>query len=168
MDTNVILARFAPKDPLRQAAKNFFDSKGDRIVSPISILEICAVLSREGVKFDSPRLVMGETETRRVLAISEYFVEFLGMRVESLSLTNRVRIAGSTLSLPLEYSEALKKAGELKLRTVDLLHLAYSGLISSLRTRIDRFVTSDSGIIDRARTIEAQFGFTVVHPKEAA
>ena len=167
MDTNVILARFAPEDPLRFAAKKFFDSKVDRIVSPISLLETSAVLSRGNARFDIPDILARETEARRVLALSEYFVVFLGLRIESVSVTSKMRVGGSTLSLPMEYSEALKKAGELKLRALDLLHLAYAGLISSLRIRIDRFVTSDSGILDRGGVIAAQFGLRVVHPEKA-
>jgi len=53
------------------------------------------------------------------------------------------------VGVPLEYSEALKNAAELKLKTMDLLHLSYAGLISSLRARIKNFVTSDWSILER-------------------
>ena len=61
-----------------------------------------------------------ETGLRRIRALSEYFVRFLQLRMESLPLTARVRVAGSTVNMPLEYSEALKRAGELRLKTLDL------------------------------------------------
>jgi predicted nucleic acid-binding protein len=168
VDTSVILARFAPGDPLRHVAKKFFDYKVERIISPVSLLEMSAVLSRGKTRFDVPEFLARETESRRVVALSEYFIEFLGLRIESLALTSRMQVGGSTLSLPLEYSEGLKKAGGLKLRALDLLHVAYAELISNLRTRIDRFVTSDGGILDRSRLIEDQFSFRVVHPSTAA
>jgi len=126
-----------PGNPLRLVAKSFFDSKGERIVSPISLLEMSAVLSRGNARFDAPDFLARATEARRVLALSEYFVEFLRLRVESLSFVGKGWVGGSTLSLPLEYSEALKKAEPLKLRALDLLHLVYAALASNLGTRID-------------------------------
>ncbi len=104
---------------------------------------------------------------RRIRALSEYFVKFLQLRMESLPLTARVRVAGSTVNIPMEYSEALKRAAELRLKTLDLLHLAYAGLVSNLRAKIDSFVTADSDILDRGAVIEQQFGFNVAHPKDA-
>ncbi len=164
----MILARFAPKDPLHAAARSFFSTeKAERIISPISLVEINAVLSRENITFDTPEFIAKETGVRRIRALSEYFIKFLGLRMESLPLTARVRVAGSTVNIPLEYSEALKRAGELRLKTLDLLHLAYAGLVSNLRTKIDNFVTTDSDILDRGLVIEQQFGFKVAHPKDA-
>ena len=50
---------------------------------------------------------------------------------------------------------------------MDLLHLAYAGLVSNLRTKIDNFVTADSDILGRSAVIEQQFGFNVAHPDDA-
>lgn len=125
-------------------------------------------MSRGNVRFDVPDFVARETGARRVLALSEYFVESLRLRIEALAVTRRTRIGRSSLTLALEYAEALKRAGNLKLRALDLLHLVYAELISSLRVRVERFVTSDEGILDRSRAIEEQLGFRAVHPTEAA
>ncbi len=131
--------------------------------------KINAVLSGGNIRFDTPEFMAKETGVRRIRALSEYFVRFLQLRMESLPLTARVRVAGSTVNMPLEYSEALKRAGELRLKTLDLPHLAYAGLISNLRTKIDNFVTADSDILDRhfIAVIEQQFGFNAAHPKDA-
>jgi hypothetical protein len=93
VDTNVVLARFAPRDPLRPFAKKFFDSKGERIVSPLSLIEMNAVLSRGDVEFETPQFLARESEEKRVLALSEFFVEKLGLRVESFSITSKARIS---------------------------------------------------------------------------
>ncbi len=126
-----------------------------------------AVLSRRNVGMDIPEFIAEESEARRVRALTEYFVSFLGLRMESLSLSVRLRVADSTVTIPIEYSEALKSAAELKLKTLDLLHLAYVGLLSSLRVRVENFVTTDSDILARSRIIAEQFGFNVLHPKDA-
>jgi predicted nucleic acid-binding protein len=168
VDTNVILARFAPRDPLRAAAKTFFDHKGDRIVSPISLFELGAVLSRGSVSFDTPAFLAKETDSRRVLALTEFMVESLGLRVESVMATSKQHVARSMLSMPMEYSEALNFAGMLKMRALDLLHVVYASMISRLRTRIDRLVTSDQGILEHGSTIQKLFGFQAVHPSDTA
>ncbi len=124
-------------------------------------------MSRGTVTLDIPQFFEKETGVRRIRALSEYFVKFLQLRLESLPLTARVRVAGSTVNIPMEYSEALKRAAELRLKTLDLLHLAYAGLVSNLRAKIDSFVTADSDILDRGAVIEQQFGFNVAHPKNA-
>ncbi len=77
----------------------------------------------------------------------EYFIRSLDLRIESVMVTARVRIAGSSFTVPLEYFEAAGKATTLKLRTLDLMQLAYAVLINSLKTRIERFVASDSDIL---------------------
>ncbi len=77
-------------------------------------------MSRGNITFDTTEFMAKETGLRRIRALSEYFVRFLQLRMESLPLTARVRVAGSTVNMPLEYSEALKRAGELRLKTLDL------------------------------------------------
>ncbi len=71
------------------------------------------------------------------------------------------------MTMPIEYSEALKTAAGLRLKTLDLLHLAYAGLLNSLRVRVENFVTADSDILARSRFIAEQFGFNTLHPKDA-
>jgi predicted nucleic acid-binding protein len=60
VDTNVVLARFAPKDPVHAAARKFFSSPGERIISPVSIVEMNAVLSREFLGLEVPTFLSGE------------------------------------------------------------------------------------------------------------
>ncbi len=168
MDTNVILARFAPRDPLHAVARNFLSPpRGQKVVSPISFLEMQAVLSRGTVGLDIPDFLVGERGPRKIKALAEYFIKLLDLRMESIALTVRLRISGTGVNMPLEYSEALRKAAELKLKTLDLLHLSYAGLISNMRVRIENFVTSDGDILDRESIIREQFGFKVIHPKDA-
>ncbi len=168
MDTNVILARFAPKDPLYSAAKSYFSTdRENRIISPVSLLEMNAVLSREDVGFDVPEFLAREPGHRRTRAISESFIRLLNLRLESLGLTVRLRVGEATVSMPIEYAEALKNAAELGLKALDLLHLSYAGLINALRVRINNFVTSDREILERSVSIAERMGINAIHPRDA-
>jgi len=47
VDTDVLIAAYAPKDPLRSAAKAFLaKSRAPRIISPLTFAELSSVLSR--------------------------------------------------------------------------------------------------------------------------
>ncbi len=116
---------------------------------------------------DVPEFIDEESGARKVRALTEYFVRFLGLRMESLSLTARLNVANSIVAMPIEYSEALKRAAALKLKTLDLLHLAYAGLLNSLRVRVERFVTTDLDILAGSKIIAEQFGFNALHPEDA-
>ena len=59
----------------------------------------------------------------------------------------------------MEYSKAASKA-------LDLLHLAYAGLISWLEFKLDLFVTADQDILDTASEIEESLGLRTMHPKD--
>jgi len=66
----------------------------------------------------------------------------------------------------MEYSKAASEAYRLRLKALDLLHLAYAGLISRLEFKLDLFVTADQDILDTASEIEESLGLRTMHPKD--
>jgi hypothetical protein len=67
----------------------------------------------------------------------------------------------------MEYSTAAALAPKLKLRSLDLLHLAYASLISRLEFSIFSFVTGDEIIIGKTDEIRESLNMTVTHPNDA-
>jgi hypothetical protein len=67
----------------------------------------------------------------------------------------------------MEYSTAAALAPKLKLRSLDLLHLAYASLISRLEFSIFSFVTRDEIIIGKTDEIRESLNMTVTHPNDA-
>jgi hypothetical protein len=66
----------------------------------------------------------------------------------------------------MEYSKAASEAHRLRLKALDLLHLAYASLISQLEFKLDLFVTADQDILDAASEIEESLGLRTRHPKD--
>jgi len=69
--------------------------------------------------------------------------------------------------VPMEYTTAAALAPKLKLRSLDLLHLAYASLISRLEFSISSFVTGDETILGKTDEIRESLNIAVTHPDDA-
>jgi hypothetical protein len=67
----------------------------------------------------------------------------------------------------MEYTTAAALAPNLKLRSLDLLHLAYASLISQLEFSISSFVTGDEAILGKTDEVRKSLNITATHPKDA-
>lgn len=81
--------------------------------------------------------------------------------------TSMLRVGARWISVPMEYSKAASEAPRLKLKALDLLHLAQASLISKLEFKLDLFVTADRDILDRTNEIQQYLGLRARHPQEA-
>lgn len=68
------------------------------------------------------------------------------------------------MNVPLEYVEARRLAVDLRLRALDLLHVAYSSLLLKTGTPIAEFVTGDDELVARAKMIQRLTGIRVTRP----
>ena len=125
VDTNVILAKYFPNDKHYARATHFFDrSKETKIVSPVSLVELAAVLSRLDGNLQAPRELLEQTPRRRIRALIEFLIRDSNLFLTSVPVQTKVRISRSVLSLPFEYHSCLRLAHALKLKTLDLIHLS--------------------------------------------
>ncbi len=130
--------------------------------------ELSAVLSRIEEYMEVPASLRRELSRRRIRAVVEYIIRDSGLTVASQVGSFRIRLGGRSITVPMEYLKAASLSHRLKLRALDLLHLAYANLISRLEFSITSFVTADSSIMAKATEIRESLGFVVKHPREAA
>ena len=167
VDTNVIVAAYSPRDPLHQAAKSFLSRQQPRkVVSALSFAELSAVLARVRPELQLPEPVQKEPLKRRVRAAVEYIFRDSGLTLASQVGTSVIHVGGSTVHIAMEYSKAASEAYRLRLKTLDLLHLAHASLISQLEFELDLFVTADRDILDAASQIEDSLGLRTANPKD--
>ena len=109
LDTNVIVSYVNPRDPLHGAARRLIESLRSRglVVSQLVPLELSSVYSR------TMRLTSLEIE-----ALVEYSLSVTGARLEQVDCDRLIL-------------EAKLKAPELKLRTLDLLHVTAAYLLGA-------------------------------------
>jgi len=105
VDTNVLLAAYAPNDPLYREARHFLDKdKHPRIGSPLTFVELTAVLARAKPSLDIPASYTREFSLKqRIRASIEYMFHDAGVHLASHVGVSTVRFRHRTISLPMEY-----------------------------------------------------------------
>ena len=165
VDTNVILAKYFPADRLHNRATAFLGLDEPRkIVSPVSVVELGAVLSRLQRELRAPEELLKQPPRRRIRAIVEFLIRDCSLVIEAVPARAKVKLAGTILSIPLEYQRSLQLAHALELKALDLIHLAYADNLRKWGHEIETFVTGDSDILSKAEEIQEQLGIEVKEP----
>ncbi len=166
VDTAVIVARYKPNDPLRTAAENFFSaSRGARFISPLTLVELYSVYSRILVHVRFPSVLRRVADEEKVGALVEASVIDCALSPVAVSLSADWVLTEHRISVPLEYAEARRLAPRLRLRAMDLLHIAYTSLLRKTGVPIKEFVTGDEDLVGKSKRIESVVGVKVSTPQ---
>jgi hypothetical protein len=153
----VIVARYKPKDPLFKVADSFFNLEAEFYISSLGLVELFSVLSRVVVKAPIGRPSLS--------TLVSFVLRDCNLHLIKKSYFTTTTIAGLEFTIPLEYYAAMRLARTLRLRALDLLHVA----IASLARKdglLQVFVTGDKEILRRRKRIQASTGLLVKHPSE--
>jgi predicted nucleic acid-binding protein len=145
IDTSVILAKYFPQDKFHAEATGFLEaSRKRKIISPVSAVELAAVVSRLEKELQAPQEILAEPPRRRNRALVEFFIKDCNLQVANVNAYAKIKLAGTTLPVPLEYQSCIRWAHALKLKTLDLIHLVYADNLRKWGYDLDTFVTGDS------------------------
>jgi predicted nucleic acid-binding protein len=86
------------------------------------------------------------------------------LQVASVPSRAKLRAGGIPFSAPIEYLTCIRLAHALKLKTLDLLHIAYASNLRKWGYDIKTFVTLDQDIIGRAQEIQQETEIEVEEP----
>jgi len=164
VDTNVIIAKYVPADKLNSRATKFLECKDRKIASPVSIIELAAVISRMDSNMEAPPELLQEPPKRRVRTLVEFMIRDSRVFIASVPAQARIKVAGAVLSVPIEYQNCIRLAHALKLKTLDLVHLAYADGLRKWGHDIDTFVTFDIDILERSDAIHDELGIEIKEP----
>ena len=157
VDTSVIVLALDRLDPRCSLAKAALKRAGDKVVSELVLVELSAVLARKGLtKLFAEKLGVN----RRLIAstLILYLLRRFGLRVRAVEGLIRIPMLGD-MSQPM--AETLNLSERFRLRTLDLLHLAYVKLLREMGERIDILMTADEELKKMAKEIEEELGVTV-------
>jgi predicted nucleic acid-binding protein len=131
LDTNIIVSCVDERDPNHDRALGLLSGlKGEKVVSKLTLVELAAVFSMASLQEPIP--------------LALFSIKSVGAKI-----------------VDVDFEEALKRAlsyaVELRLRTLDLLHVAISKTIECRG-----FATLDEDIVKRARDIGERLGIEVV------
>jgi predicted nucleic acid-binding protein len=131
LDTNVMISFMDEGDPNHEDAVKLLESIGERTVSELVLPELASVYSRAGL--GNP------------LSLAIYSIRRVGAELVKLDANQVVR-------------EAFKLAPQLRLRTLDLLHIAACRIMGA-----EGIATLDKGIQARAEVLKS-IGIKVLTP----
>jgi len=153
VDTNVIIARYMEEDELKQSADALLGRRDLYLLgSPLTVVELASVLSRVRIRLRGRRRANIPSLVRYILLDS-------GVRIETPLAVVRSKLLGGYV--PLEYHLSLAYAERLRLKTLDLIHVAYASALGA-----DVLATGDREILDRREEIVEEAGVDVKHPSE--
>lgn len=166
LDTNVVLARYAPDEPEHEEAKSLLAKieagKVDAVTSVLTLVEVSCTTSRAYQRFnETDELARDEVAgafLRRILNIKK--LEFIPLGGD-LS----VDVEERQVKLPALFVLALEIGSKTGVKTLDSLHLASASIASRVYGKtVDCFVTLDEDILKRREEIRKLIGSRVASP----
>lgn len=151
-------------DPLQDVAEQFFATAGTRFVSPLTLVELCSVYSRIIHAISIPAVTEVGGDIEKLEALVRASLIDCGLSPVALPISAEWSLGNRKIRVPVEYAEARRLAGDLRLRTLDLLHVAYSSLLLKTGTPIEEFVTGDDELLSRSKRILELTEIRVVPP----
>jgi predicted nucleic acid-binding protein len=169
LDTNVILACYAPEEAQHKDAKKLLNmvEKGRlaAVTSVLTLVEVVCVTSRAYDRFSEGALTLGREDVagsflRRVASINKLKLIPTGGEVS-------VNAAKRRIKLPALFALGLEIGSKTGVKTLDALHLASSTIASRIYgQKIDCFVTLDEDILKRRESISKLIESRVASPTE--
>jgi len=163
VDTNIVIAYYFREDPNhRKAAKvvEVLRKEGkEMIISPLTLTELYSILSRRsGTYALPPRIRAIADEKLKIYILVNHIIEDIRLRliddephVEQVNKTKLFHI----------YRRAIRYVTDLKLKTLDLLHIAYAILLAS-KGLVNVFTTLDDEILAKRHLLE-KLGLKLLH-----
>ena len=136
-----------------------FNIKLNFFISPITLFELYSIISRLCSNLVLPKKTIHAT----VDTIVHFIMEDCNLRLLSKTYLTTFYFRDQKVRIPLEYRMSILLAEKLKLRALDLLHIAYASILEE-KKRI--FVTGDNEILSKRNIIRKLTGLEIKHPKD--
>ena len=167
LDTNVILARYAPNEPQHEEAKKLLNrietGTISAVTSVLTLIEVVSATSKAFERFGDKSEALGREEVagaflRRVLNIKK--LDFIPTGGEA-----SFNVKERSVQLPALFALALEIGSKTGLKTLDTLHLASASIASRIyESKIDYFVTLDEDMLKHHKDISSIIESKVVSP----
>jgi len=162
LDTNVIIAYGFDGDPNHEKAVSIIEggrSVGEFYGSTFTLVELFCALYRNIQKYRLPPGIEQIVDERSKVRVTVSYLLY-NLNIHMFSDESRLMDLDNLKSFHVFY-EAIHLAQKIKLRTLDMLHLAYANQLAK-KNIIDYFITLDSAIVEKKGEIEESIGVKVV------
>jgi predicted nucleic acid-binding protein len=164
IDTSVLVAYHFKEEERHQDAKSIVEElrkKGKQLfVSPLTVVELFSTISRNLPKYRLPSRLRRLSERTRIYILVEQILKDLSPVV--VKDEPQIKKFNEIEAFHI-FREAIDHAHNLKLRTLDLLHIIYA-LNLARKGLLDSLITLDEGIMEKKDILE-ELGLKVYGPK---
>ncbi len=155
IDTSIIVAALDPQDPRLKKARALLEEEENKIISEIVLAELASIIARREEITASMANKLGTTREEAVVAILLYILHRFKLRYKTTEGTARLPLLGR-VQKPI--ATAIELAPRARLRTLDLLHIAYAKLIKDEGEPIQRIITADSNFEKTREMLKEEIG----------
>lgn len=169
LDTNVILARYAPDEPQHDEAKNLLvkieEGKLAAVTSILTLIEVVSTTSRAYERFKDKAESMKREEVagaflRRVIYIRNLDFIPTGGEVS-------INVEEHRVKLPALFAVALEMGSKTEVKTLDNIHLAAASIASRIYgQKIECFITLDEDLLKHREEVKDLIEVKVATPAE--
>jgi predicted nucleic acid-binding protein len=140
VDTSVIIAALDTRDPRFRVARELLEKEKYKVVSEIVLSELASVVARREDLVSSIAVRLGLGAEEAIIAILVYIIKRFSLKCKSVGGRARIPLLGDAYK---PIAVAVELSPRTKLRTIDLLHVAYAMLLKDEGEPIERLVTLD-------------------------
>jgi len=157
IDTSVIVAALDPSDRRRDQARRVLEGREDKFISELVLAELSSVLARrEELKELASEL--GIREDLVLPAILIYLIKRFGLTYMKVNGLVRLPAIGELYS-PMAF--AVIWSTKLKLRTLDMFHLAYVKIMKDEGSPVRSILTADKEFQKAKEIMKKEIGVEV-------
>ncbi|WP_232216690.1 type II toxin-antitoxin system VapC family toxin [Desulfurococcus amylolyticus] len=157
VDTSVIVAALDPMDPRRDEARKTLEAHEDKVVSELVVTELASILARQHNLLTTVKDKLEISERVTLIAIILYIMKRFNFRYINVKGSSRSPIG--RFYKPLAYG--IELTGKLRLKTLDLLHLAYIKAMKEQGAQIHALLTADADFKNSEEDIRKALGITI-------
>jgi predicted nucleic acid-binding protein len=168
VDTNILIAHYFEESKEHQGAEKIVEKlrrEGRQaFASSLTVVELASVISRNILKYEAmiPPHIRMYDERRKIRVLVKHMLKSLGSKVADDKPSVERLDEAEAFHI---FRRAVDHAPHLKLRALDLLHVAYALQLAE-EGLLDVFATLDEGIVGR-RDIMEGLGLKVYGPEDA-
>ncbi|MEM3390595.1 MAG: PIN domain-containing protein [Thermoproteota archaeon] len=157
VDTSIIVAALDPEDPLQKSASMVLKNEEDKIVSELVLLELASVLSRR-ISLAEFKEKLEVREELIVPTLLLYLLKRFGLKYEKVD--GRVKVPMFD-SVYLPVATAINLSRRLRLKALDLLHIAYIRLLKERGRALNTLITADEDFSNIGDGEKASLGLKI-------
>jgi len=150
IDTSVIVAALDPTDPRQKSAKMILREEREKAISELVLAELSSVLAREELLLE----LKEKLDLREELIVPTallYLIKRFELWYGRVNGYTKIPVLGELYS---PISIAINLSANIKLKTLDLLHVAYAKLLKDKGKAIDTLITVDEEFKSAERIIK--------------